>query len=183
MWCRQSFILISVIAMTILGCSIEIECPKDTKSVVERRFFKKKRAYCIDQLGRKQGKMIIWKEDGSTYEEYYLDGENDGRWQARWPNGNPKGEGRWDKESLKRMKFEKEGRWRNWHPNGQLEQEIVYKDDRIISSRPKVDGHSEGDMCWDAAGKVVQCPLTKRSETWQGQKRFSIKGGIVDNEN
>ncbi len=177
---HKHLILISVIAMIILGCSSEIDCPKDTKSVVDKGVFIKKRAYCIDRLGRKQGRLIIWTEDGSTFEEYYIDDENDGRWQARWPNGNLKGEGRWDKDSVNRMKYVKEGKWRNWHPNGQLEQEIVYKDDRIISALPRIDGHTEGDMCWDAEGKVVQCPLTKRTETWQGQKKFLIKENAID---
>jgi antitoxin component YwqK of YwqJK toxin-antitoxin module len=143
--------------------------------VVERDSFTKKREYCVDKNGNKQGQSLEWDSDGGKREYYYINGKENGREKAWWPNGQIKMEGTWNSSLLLKNTLIRDGIFRNWHQNGQLESEAVYKDNGIVWWNPEVKDKPSGSMCWDEKGKIVYCPLARRPEIWPGQKRYKIK--------
>jgi len=163
-------VLITFVALNICnGCS-DVSCPENTNRVTERNKSGKVRRYCVDQIGRKQGPSLQRNENGEKYEEYFVDNKRDGRWKSWWPNGQIKGEGKWDSGQF----LKKEGMWRNWHSNSQLEKEIEYKNDTIIWSRPNVKGEPLGSMRWNSDGRIERDPLFRRFEKWSGQRTIPL---------
>ena len=73
-----------------------------------------------NEEGKKHGKWIYWREDGTKWSEgYFYEGKDDGLRKTWHENGARHYEGRYDKG-------DRIGTWRFWDESGKLVKEIDY---------------------------------------------------------